>query len=394
MLPIHALYLAALAAAAHPAEDPTPEVEPVTAQSDDDRLDELERKFAALAGDLEDYTLADVIPPVGEAQNGVGPAGSKVYRAAEGSLSIGGYGEAEMLFPDGGSNEFDLHRVVLYFGYKFDEKWVFNSEIEFEHADESFVEFAYLDYLHSDAVNFRGGLMLVPMGLVNAIHEPTTYLGATRPLTESYILPSTWREGGASIYGDLGGLDYQVAVVSGFDGGGFGGMSGLRGGRQKGSEALSDDMALIASLDYTDTPGLVLGGSLYSGDAGQGMVGGSLETSIFELHADYKSGPLWLRALIAEASVDDRDAGSMDLSGWYAEAGWDLLRDNEVKSLYPFIRYEEIDTDPSAGGVDERAITFGLHYRPIDQIVIKADYADYDNDLLADRFQITLGWVF
>ena len=363
-------------------------------QDTEQRLAELERKFEALAGDLETFTLSDLVPAVGEGSRGLGPAASKVYDAADGSVSIGGYGEAEYLSPDEGDAEFDLHRAVLYFGYKFDPRWVFNSEIEFEHAEETAVEFAYVDYLHSEAASFRGGLLLVPMGLVNEVHEPTTFLGASRPLTESWIVPSTWREGGVSVYGAQGGFDYQVAVVNGFDGSGFGGTSGLRGGRQSGGHAAAEDLALVASLDYTDAPGLVVGGSVYTGDSGQGGDGGDLETFIVEAHADYKSGPLWARALVADASVDDRDAGDMDLAGWYAEVGWDVLGDDLERALYPFVRLEGVDTDESAGGVDATVTTFGLHYRPIDSIVIKADFADSDEEALDDRFLITLGWVF
>ena len=361
---------------------------------DDQRLDVLEDKFEALASDFENFTLSDVVPPVGEGSHGLGPAASKVYNTGEGQLSIGGYGEAEYISPDDGTAEFDLHRAVLYFGYKFDEKWIFNSEIELEHVKESYVEFAYVDYLHSDAANFRGGLMLVPMGLVNEHHEPTTFLGASRPLTESYVLPSTWREGGLSVYGESGGFDYQLALLNGMDGSGFGGPKGLRSGRQKGAEALAEDLAFVASLDYTDTPGLIIGASVYSGDSGQGQSGGGMETSIFEAHVDYKNGPWWARALVSEASVDDRAAGDMDLSGWYAEVGYDLLGNNPEKSLYPFVRLEDIDTDITAGGIEDTATTFGLHYRPIDNIVIKADIADYDEDALSDRFMVTLGWVF
>lgn len=380
------LTLAALAAGA-PQDAQQP-------QDTEQRLAELERKYEALAGDLEAFTLSDLVPELGAGTRGLGPAASKVYDAADGSLSIGGYGEAEYVSPDEADAELDLHRVVLYFGYKFDPHWVFNSEIEFEHTDETAVEFAYVDYLHSEQATFCGGLLLIPMGLVNEVHEPTTFLGAGRPLTETWIVPSTWREGGASVYGELGGFDYQVAVVNGFDGSGFGGTSGLRGGRQNGGHAAAEDLALVASLDYTDTPGLVVGGSVYTGDAGQGGDDGDLETFIVEAHADYKSGPLWARALVADASVEDRAAGDMDLSGWYAEVGWDVLADDEQRALYPFVRFEGIDTDESAGGVDDTVTTLGLHYRPHDSIVIKADFADSDEDVLDDRFLITLGWVF
>src|SRR5690606_5504586 len=118
-------------------------------------------------------------------------------------------------------------------------------EIEFEHAStgqggEVSVEFAYLDYLATPHLGVRAGMVLVPMGFVNELHEPTTFLGTTRPLTESTIIPTTWRENGAGVFGDIGDFSYRAYVINGLDavGGGSsraGGFSaaGLRGGRQK-----------------------------------------------------------------------------------------------------------------------------------------------------------------
>lgn len=372
-------------------------IAPVLAGDDDTdkRLSALEDGFEAIAADFENFTLSDIVPPVGEGSHTLGPAASKVYGQSDGSLSIGGYGEAVYTNPDGGDPAtFDMLRTVFYFGYKFNENWVFNSEIELEHADESFVEFAYIDYLGCENVNFRGGLMLTPMGLINEYHEPTTFLGAARPHTEGYIIPTTWREGGVSIYGEVGDFDYQVAIMGGLDGSGFGGQSGLRGGRQKGSKALAEDLAFVASLDYTGTNGLIVGASIYEGDSGQGQAGGDMTTSIVEAHVDYKNGPWWGRALVADAAVDDRVAGDMDLSGWYAELGYDVFANDDSKALYPYLRLEDIDTDITAGGIEDTATTIGLHYRPIDQIVIKADVTTYDDEMLADRLMITLGWVF
>jgi len=373
-----------------PVQDPEQDEE-----STEERLRALEDQFEALAGDVEGFELRDVMPPVGEGVHGLGPASSKVYHKDSG-ISIGGYGELRYKnFSKGNStDEFDLSRAVLYFGYKFSDKWVFNSEIEFEHADETFVEFAYLDYLHQDSLNFRGGLVLSPMGLVNELHEPTTYLAANRSLTESYIIPSTWRENGLGVFGELGGFDYRAYLITGFDGAGFGGKKGLRGGRQKGSKALAEDIGVVARFDWTDTPGLLLGTSAYFGDAGQNQGAGDMETTIVEVHADYRSGPFWGRALIADASVDDRDAGDMDLGGWYVEAGWDLMNKNDEQSLYPFLRYEDIDTDVSAGGIQDTALTFGLHYQPHPQIVFKLDHTDYDDDADDDVTTFLIGYVF
>jgi hypothetical protein len=97
---------------------------------------------------------------------------------------------------------------------------------------------------------------------------------------------------------------------------------------------------------------------------------------------------------VAEASVDDRDPGDLDLSGWYVEAGWDLLAGDERMALYPFVRLEEIDTDEGQGGVEDTGLTFGLHFRPIDQVVIKLDHTDYDDDAVEDRTALLVGYVF
>ena len=35
----------------------------------------------------------------------------------------------------------------------------------------------------------------------------------------------------------------------------------MRGGRQKGSKALAEDLAVVGRVDWTDTPGLLVGGS-------------------------------------------------------------------------------------------------------------------------------------
>ena len=170
----------------------------------------------------------------------MGPAASKIY-AVEQGLSIGGYGETiyNHFEAAGKSDQFDNLRAVLYFGYKYNDKWVLNTEIEIEHGSTSkdgsvSSEFAYLDYLASDALNFRAGLMLVPVGLVNELHEPTVFLGARRPDVENRIIPSTWRENGVGIFGELAeGLTYKAYVVNGLKGENFSGK-GLRGGRQKG----------------------------------------------------------------------------------------------------------------------------------------------------------------
>ena len=357
-------------------------------------LEDIQAQLDALTLDFENLLLQDVMPALGESVHGLGPAASKVYHAKSG-ISIGGYGEARYRnFESGTTDEFDFQRAVLYFGHKFSDKWVLNTEIEMEHVEESFVEFAYLDHLHSEAINLRAGLMLTPMGLVNEMHEPTTFLGSTRSLTESYVIPSTWRENGLGLFGSREDLAYKLYVINGMDGSGYGGTKGLRGGRQKGAKASAEDMAVVGALSWTPRPGLSLGVSAYEGAAGQDGSNGNMDTSIFEAHVDYRSGPFWGRALVADAAVRDRASGNMDLGGAYVEAGYDVLGESETQALFPFVRWETVDTDPSAGGFEDDILTLGLHYTPISQVVFKLDHAVFDDGSQSDVTTFLIGYVF
>lgn len=382
--------------------------------------------FEALAADLERLQLGDVLPALGESRYGLGPAASKVYGVQQG-LSIGGYGE--FLYEDrqGAADRLDALRAILYFGYKFDDRWVLNTEIEIEHGstsrssgttdsggDVSF-EFGYLDYLASDAVNARAGMVLIPVGFVNELHEPITFLGAQRPEVETRIMPTTWRAPGAGAFGGFGGFGYRAYAVTALEGSRFD-EDGLRGGRQKGNRTAADDFALTGRLDWTDTPGLIVGASVYWGDTGQDGIDSAmlpvpdLNTTIVDLHVDWKSGPLWLRGLWATAWIDDtarRNAVTTNtvasrMDGFYVEGGYDVmsfLAPDSGHALYPFVRYEEVDTQarvaPGASpatGKSDSIWTVGLHWRPIPQVVVKADYQDFETG--QDRFDLLLGYVF
>ena len=412
------------------------------AQTLEERLDAIEKEnrslreqVDALSQDVEAIDLGGLVPPLSQAKRGVGQGAAKVYDIEQG-LSIGGYGEFLYQQRSGRTDQTDALRAILYFGYKFDERWVFNSEIEWEHGSTGAstprqqngsvsLEFGYLDYLHSDALNVRAGLLLSPMGLINQLHEPTTFLPASRPQTELRIIPSTWREMGLGVYGDLGDFSYQAYLMTALDGEGFS-DSGLRGGRQKGARSASDDFSLISRLDYVGVNGLNVGGSFSVGEHGQDNLApnpagsgapvdiGSVPALMWELHLDYRAGPWTLRALYAQADLDgvdqfnsalqlaadDRLADSMN--GYYGEVGFDvltLLAPGQRAQLIPFARYERIDTQASvpAGAVADRSqedeiLTFGLNYKPVPQVVVKLDYERWDDDF--DRLNLLFGYVF
>ena len=280
----------------------------VRAQARDSiRLDELERRIEALTSELERTRLGAEVVEADSSVLGLGPAAAKVYRAAQG-VSVGGYGEivyenfADLRgdgTPSGAVDRIDALRGILYVGYKFNDRLLLNTEIEIEHVNEIFLEFAYLDYRLSDALGVRAGLLLAPMGLVNELHEPPVFLGTVRPLTETQLIPSTWRENGVGVFGGAGPLAYRVYLMSSFDGVGGGasgavGFSakGLRGGRQKGSRGLSEDLGVVGRIDYVGVPGLLVGASAFRGETAQDRTLNGVEvggrTLIWDVHGDYK----------------------------------------------------------------------------------------------------------
>ena len=116
----------------------------------------------------------------------------------------------------------------------------FITEIEVEHVKEVYVEQAFLNYRVNDWLNIRGGLMLIPMGIVNELHEPPTFNGVERPALDYYIVPTTWREIGLGFNGriDAAKLKYQLYLVNGF-------ISYDGGARLNGNKALRGEMTDI-----------------------------------------------------------------------------------------------------------------------------------------------------
>ena len=276
--------------------------------------------------------------------------------------------------------------------------------------------------MHSPALNLRGGLVLVPMGFVNELHEPPVFLGVHRPEVEQRIIPTTWRELGAGAWGDLGSFSYRAYLVNGLNSAGYDAEEGIREGRQEGSEALATNWALTGRLDWTGTPGILAGVSFFSGDSDQGgrtPAGESFDgrTSVVDLHAEARLRGLRLRGLWASTRIGDtaaineangfegEDAVGRRQQGWYGEAGWDLfsLVSGSTMSLTPFVRYEEWDTQREVAdgwmrnpSNDASRLTVGLSFQPIENIVLKADWERNRNEGRSgvDRWNLALGWLF
>ena len=403
-------------------------------QVDATDIAELRRQIEILAEELERLRSGeesrDELSEDETRALGLAPSAAAAYEGASG-VSIAGYGE--MLYenfadqdqagqPTGRTSQFDFLRAIIYAGYRFDDRFLFNSEIEIEHADEVFVEFAYLDYLAHENFGLRGGMLLVPMGLVNEFHEPTVFLGAERPLTEQRIIPSTWRENGGGIYGSVDRVAFRAYVINGFNGSNFS-SSGLRGGRQKGSKAKASSLAFTGRVDVTPTPGVFVGASVYVGGSGQGEVRiddreFDVRTTIFDLHGQAEIRGFDIRGLFARADIGDaaelnlvlgttRSNGVAEvMQGGYVQFGYNMFSQLPAAggvTLTPYVRFEQVDTQATMPTGFERGLssditvtTVGVELKPISNVVLKIDYAwvNDEADTGVNQFNINLGYAF
>ncbi len=319
--------------------------------------------------------------------------------------NIGGYGELHynnVSSDAGDEKEIDFHRFVLFVNHEFTDRVRFFSELELEHSlagdgapGEVELEQAYVEYALTDATFARTGLFLLPLGILNETHEPTTFYGVERNDVESIIIPSTWWEAGAGLNGRLAnGLSWDLGLHSGLAMPTTGGSAfRVRSGRQKVAEAIANDWAYTARLKYTGMRGLELAASYqYQADPSQ-VPGDGLDTGqLLTAHAIFQRGGFGLRALYAGWRFDGfavEAAGADEQDGWYVEPSYRLSERWGV-----FARYEDVDAARDQDKFTQNA--FGINYWPVPGVVLKIDYRTRDHSLsaLADEDFDAIGLGF
>lgn len=328
-------------------------------------------------------------------------------------LSIGGYGEVTFSKNEEGQKnstssdaKSDSKRFVLYVGYQYSSEWSFVGELEIEHANEAWIEQAYVQYSKSDLLNYRFGTLLLPVGHTNLYHEANTFESVQRPQTETAIIPTTWRENGVGLYGKKNRFEYHAYVVSSVSSDLS--SDGLRGGRQKASKADSHHGAYILSADYLVLANLKLGASYYNGRVNGTTSGASVNLS--EIHGLYSFSNWEVRFLTASAVIDKAEEFNLEqgqdlaekMYGSYLELKYKYALGGNQK-IIPFVRYERLDTHAQ---VDDNTVrdqskdktykVVGLAYKPMEQLALKADYAKVENkaDSAADEWNLGVAWQF
>jgi hypothetical protein len=401
-------------------------------EEDTDRIEKIERDLETLAEEIASLRIEKVEDLADAPATGLGPAASKIYTKDRG-MSLAGYGEFVYTHFDredesgkeaGAKDRIDALRTILYVGYKFSDAILLNSELEFEHGGaEVSTEFAYLEFRVAPGLGVRGGLLLVPLGIVNEIHEPPTFVGAERPEVERFLIPTTWRANGVGFSGNFEPAAVRVYLVEGLRAEGFSASGGLRGGRQNGKDALAETWGLVARGDVEPVVGLTLGSGIYVGNSGQGLADSlgvvSARTVIWEAHGEIRYRGAVMRGLAV--LVDQDDVGRLNallelkgdasigerMAGFYIEAAYDVMpllapgaRDMALIPFVRYLRYNTQDEVPAGFMIDpaqERStVTAGVSFKPHPQVAVKADLQIRTTEAESgvNRFHLGLGYLF
>jgi hypothetical protein len=399
------------------------------------RLDQLAAEIAQIKAQLASGTTSAMpanavpttpsTPPV--ASNSPGLA---LPAAREPATVLTSYGEANYVRTPGqpSATQADLRRLVLGFAHRFDDKTRLVTEIEVEHAvsssgdaGEVAIEQAYIEHQLTPTWSLRGGLFLMPMGLLNENHEPTAFLGVERNLVETAIIPSTWREGGLMAVGNFdNGISVQAALSTSFNLGKWdatsneGRESPLGAVHQEMSLASARDLALTAAINWRGVPGLQLGASVFSGGSGQGLTSHSARITLWDVHARWTPDRWDLSALISRGHISNTGllnaslAGSTSLipatfDGAYVQAGYRLWQRGAYQ-LTPFVRWEQANTGRRYAELGQgltpdalptqQVITLGANFDFAPGVVLKADWQRLKNADAAHRVRLGLGWSF
>jgi hypothetical protein len=372
---------------------------------------------------------APIAPPI-RPDPALAASASQATPPVEPDTVLTSYGEINYNRPTRASQnaQADVRRFVFGFQHRFDARTKVVTELEVEHAvtsatdrGEVAVEQAFVEHQVTPTWALRAGLFLMPVGLLNESHEPTAYYGVERNFVETAIIPTTWREGGAQLIGSFdNGVTVQGGVSTSFDltkwdtASASGRESPLGSIHQELALAKSHDLAVFGALNWRGIPGLLLGGSIFTGQATQAQAVASARVTLWDLHARWTPGRWDVSTLYSRGTISNTAALNAPLlgnptlipksfDGYYLQGAYKVWS-HEDYALSPFARWEQFNTARSyadlgpgltpAAARSERVVTLGANLQVAQGIVVKADYQRFSSSTELNRIDLGLGWSF
>ena len=317
--------------------------------------------------------------------------------------SVHGYGETHFSAQPGTDTKIDQHRFVIGVHSEITDWIHLNAEIDFEHAASAMeFEFGMLDFLVSDELNFRAGVMLMPMGNLNEFHEPNKFFTPERPDYHSKLIPTTWQQAGLGMFGGTGDISYRVYLVNALqslDGSrSFNNSSFVRSGRSQ-ITGISAGNAAVAGRIEKKQPGGQAGFSFYTGDSTADYIEKGGNVTMIEFDYKTKRGALdldfvvfkgWIAdtqeindacgaAYAADSACDsDAPAEAFGLLATFAVHLPELMGKAVTYDVIPFIQYQKVrpqDVVGDGASASDKAnwdvLTVGASYMPHPHVAIK-----------------------
>lgn len=399
-------------------------------------LDALKQRMSELEAKLADQEDGRTLEKIEE----------KAIRPAASKVNFGGYFSIAYRYHDNGdgardASYFDQHRFVPQFDVQISERVSFATEIEIEgggadvgflSGNEILVEYAELNFDLAEEFQIKTGLLLIPFGNYNLIHDDPIHDLFDRPFVARRVVPSAFDQPGVGIAGDFNQdgfqLHYDAMITQGFTDG-FTNNGGARDARNSFRAdnnydkafwtrvQLTPDFARLSSgLDYLT---MQMGGSF---NIQRIADNGTAQT--LGWGGDFKLGMNWLdtsgfgidfEGEYARININRDGPGVIDgLDGYYIQGSlkfrpWDNSEEDLVggwlsKSGYIALvaRWEENDLNDNVEGAarrdDRQALTVGLAFRPFLKTVIRVEYkmanssnTDVDDP---DRFVVSVSTYF
>jgi hypothetical protein len=342
---------------------------------------------------------------------------------------LGGYMDMELEMDAGSQTNktFDQHRLIPFIYSDVSDRVKFAMELEIEHGGTNTqggvqvkkgdvkIEFATIDFLMTDWLNYRGGIILSPLGKLNLVHDSPLQDLTDRPMVSTFILPSTLSESGMGFFGtfyptEMSKLDYEIYAVNGFQSV-IGDTSILSAADatsvaeiqdfikdSRGSKQIDNNtnFAIVGRLAYSPFLGLELGASFHTGNIDDRNEN---RMTIKALDWTYQRGPFELVGEYGHASIErdglfedgteksDRMAG--DMWGYYVEPRYHFMP-QFLKDLAPTVfkddstftavlRWGQIDVNQptnvaNEGDIRRTRLTPGLNFRYTEDTVFKIEY--------------------
>jgi len=334
-------------------------------------------------------------------------------------------------FGNGTTNGFDQQRFVPFIYADITEHVKFAAELEIEHGirevsdNEISLEFAHMDYLINEPVNIRAGIVLIPIGKFNLLHDSPLNDLTDRPLVSQFVIPSTMSETGAGFYGTFypgrtGKLDYEFYVTTGpcgYDSNGTPRVSeenGTKNSRQRKCESedgldINNGKAVSGRVAFSPMLGVEVAGSSYYGNQSPTSYN---PLNITAVDWTLQKGPLEIigEAAWAYARGNSRAipgatfaspgtllsglntfnplaAPPQRMQGFYLQGNYHFMpafltklspkRFGEGSTFTAVVRYDRVNLNmdnraESEGQLEQ--ISFGLNYRPVEDAVFKVSY--------------------